>query len=548
MRRSFQYQIFSLRPGAIQLPGAIKLPGVTLLSGLVLLMVISGCKKSLLTVNNNNGAIQTSQYFTTLAQCNTSTQACYKYVDWDSWWQILNWRYLSGEAASDNAWINNTYQASHATYNAVSEYTIDAGNDRDEGMWIMLYKSIGIYNSAIESIQGAPIDTVSKTKFIAELKFMRAWCYFDLVRNYGGIPLVLKIYPPSTHPPRNTAKEVYDQIITDLKACAAVLPKKSAYPASDKFRASAGSAWALLAKAYLYTEDWPNAEAAAMQVISGNDYQLETSYGNLWDYNYKNGQESIFEIQNASSQNPSLPSSALYLLNAVADGGWGYYGPTSDLENAYISQGDSIRMVWTINRPGKPVSGDPNNPSFNGGGYPANQSKSGRFSRKWYVPKSQRPANGLFSRDDIILRLADVLLIHAEACAMENKTADALTSLKRIRDRVNLTTDMSLTGWNLINAVRKERRLEMAFEGDRLYDLRRWKDQAGKPVINSILGPNGSFVQYNTQTSTDFYETKNGIETQTKGIHFDPNIHLLWPIPNSEIVVSGGAVKQNAGY
>lgn len=518
------------------------------LAGITLAGVTSGCQKSLLDVDNNGTSVQTSQYFTTVDQCNTSTQVCYKYIDWDSWWQIFNWRYLSGEAASDNAWISNTYQATHATYNAVSEYMLDAGNDRNEAQWIDLYKSIGIFNNTIEGIQGAPIDTGSKSKFIAELKVLRSWCYFDLVRNYGGVPIVLKTYPANTHLPRNTAKEVYTQLISDLKECAAVLPRKPAYSATDKFRVSSGTANALMAKVYLYMEDWANAEAAAAQVINSGDYQLETSFGTLWDYNYKNGQESIFEIQCASSQNPALPASAEYMINAVADGGWGYYGPTSDLENAYLAAGDSIRMVWTINRQGKPVAGDPNNPSFNGGGYPANQSKSGRFSRKWYVPKAQRPANNLFSRNDIILRLGDVLLIHAEACAMQNKTADALTSLKKVRDRVNLTTDMSLTGWNLINAVRNERRLEVAFEGDRLYDLRRWKDQSGVPVINNVLGTNGSFVKYNTQTSTDFYETHNTIEAQNKGIHFNPAIHSLWPIPNSEIVASGGVIKQNPGY
>ena len=515
---------------------------------IALLLAGPGCKKSLLTVENNSSAVQTSQYFTTVDQCNTSTEVCYQYIDWNSWWQIYNWRYLAGEAASDNAWIGNTYQASHATYNNVSEYTLDAGNDRNEAQWIQLYKGIGIFNNTIEGIQSAPIDSGSKSKFTAELKFLRAWCYFDLVRNYGGVPIVLKTYPANTHLPRNTVAEVYDQLVTDLKSCTAILPRKSAYSASDKFRASAGAAWALLAKIYLYREDWANAESAALQVINPGDYNLETSFGSLWDYSYKNGQESIFEIQCASSQNPSLPSSAEYMINAVADGGWGYYSPTSDLENAYTSAGDSIRLVWTINRQGKPVVGDPNNTNFNGGGYPANQSKSGRFSRKWYVPKSQRPANGLYSRNDIILRLADVLLIHAEACAMENKTADALTSLKKIRDRVSLPTDMSLTGLNLVNAVRTERRLEMAFEGDRLYDLRRWKDPSGAPVINSILGPNGSFVKYNTQSSTDFYETHNLIETQDKGTHFNPAIHLLWPVPNSEIVASGGVVKQNPGY
>lgn len=515
---------------------------------IVSLVAFSGCKKSLLTVNNNDSNIESSLYFTDLQQCNTSTQVCYRFVDYDSWWQIYNWKFLSGEAASDNGWISNTYQSTHATYDAVAQYTLDAGNDRNEAMWIMRYKSIGIFNSAIEGIQGAPIDDGDKSKFISELKFLRAYCYFDLVRNYGGVPLVLKIYPADTHLPRNTVNEVYDQLITDLKEAASVLPKKSQYPASDKFRVSKGAALALLAKIYLYKEDWANAEVTAKQVMDLGDYSLETSFGDLWSYTYKNGQESIFEIQNASSSTPNLPSCPLYLMNSTGDGGWGYYGVTSDLENAYLSEGDSIRMVWTINRQGKPVAGDPNNLSFDGRGYPANQSKSGRFCRKWYVPKSQRPSNGLYSRDDIILRFADVILIHAEACAMQNKNAEALASLKLIRDRVGLTTDMSLTGWDLINAVRKERRLELAFEGDRLYDLRRWKDQAGKHVIEDVLGPNGSFVKYNTETSTDYYETNNKLEPQDKGIHFNAAIHLLWPIPNSEIVASGGVVSQNPGY
>ncbi|GAA4307773.1 RagB/SusD family nutrient uptake outer membrane protein [Compostibacter hankyongensis] len=518
----------------------------------LLTVVFTGCEKSLLTVDRHGSSVQPDLYYTTVQQCNTSTQVCYRYIDWDSWWQTFNWRYLSGEAASDNAWIGNTYQSSHSTYDVVSQYTIDAGNDRNESQWIQLYKGIGIFNSAIEGISGSPIDTADKQRFTGELKFLRAWCYFDLVRNYGGVPLVLKTYLPDTHLPRNTVKEVYDQLIADLKEAAAVLPLKSAYAPADKFRASKGAALALLAKIYLYAEDWADAETAAKQVMDMGDYHLENDFGDLWDYHYKNGAESIFEIQTASSQNPPLPSSPLYMMNSVADAGWGYYSVTSDLENAYLSEKDSIRRVWTINKQGEPVAGDPDNKSFDGRGYvpggPSPASKSGRFCRKWYVPKAERPSNGLYSRDDIILRLADVILIHAEACAMQQKTAEALASLKMIRDRVQLPTDMSLSGWDLINAVRKERRLEMAFEGDRLYDLRRWKDPAGKRVIEDIFGPNGSFVLYNTKTSKDVFETNNTLEPQNKGIHFNPAVHLLWPIPNSEIVASGGVVEQNPGY
>lgn len=513
--------------------------------------VMAGSACNTLDQDPYGSAIVESQYYTTLAQCNTSTLVAYRFIDYASWWEILNFRFLSAEASSDNAWIGNTYQSTHPTYDAVAHYTLDASNDRNEAQWIDLYKSIGRFNSTIEGISRAPIDESSKKQFIAELKFLRAWCYYDLVRNWGGVPIVLKILSPDNHPTRNTVKEVYDQVIADLQEGIAVLPKKSQYPAAEKFRASKGAALTLLAKTYLYMEDWPNAESTAKLVIDQGEYDLEPAFSTLWGYTYRNGIESIFEVQNGSSQVPALPPNDFQkMLNSTADAGWGYYSVTSDLENAYKSEGDSIRLQWTINRHGLPVAGDANTPSFDGRPYPAlnSHSKSARFSRKHYIPKAQRPANGLPALNNKILRFADVLLIHAEACAMQNKTGDALISLKKVRGRVNLLTDMGLTGWNLTNAIRKERRLELAFEGDRLYDLRRWKDQAGKPVINSVLGPTGSFVLYNTQTSTDVWEKKNPVELQNKGANFKPEIHSLWPIPASQIIISEGAVKQNPGY
>src|SRR5690242_15873557 len=337
-----------------------------------LLAAMTGCKKTFLDQENNSAAVQQSAYFTTVEECTTSTEVAYRFIDFNSWWEIFNPRFLMGEAASDNAWIGNTYQTSHSTYDEVAQYTLIANNDRVEGYWIELFKAIGIFNSTIEGIQGSPISAADKQKLIAELKFLRAFNYWELTRNFGGVPLVLKIYSADTHLPRNTVKEVYDQLITDLKECASVLPRRSEYSAADKYRVSRGAALALLAKIYLYAEDWANAEATAMQVMQLGDYSLETDFGTLWDYNYKNGPESIFELQFASSQNPALPAQPLYVINSHADAGWGYYSATSDLENAYLAENDNIRRVWTINKQGDPVVGDPDNPSFDGGGYPQN--------------------------------------------------------------------------------------------------------------------------------------------------------------------------------
>ncbi len=85
-------------------------------------------------------------------------------------------------------------------------------------------------------------------------------------------------------------------------------------------------------------------------------------------------------------------------------------------------------------------------------------------------------------------------------------------------------------------------------EGERLFDIRRWKDSSGKPLINSIFGATGSFVVYNTTTSRDIYETKNLSEPQNKGANFVAGKHNLWPIPTKEVDASQGRVEQNPGY
>src|SRR5690625_1972022 len=141
---------------------------------LALLATLTGCKKTFLDQENNSAAVQNSQYFTTTEQCETSTIVCYGFIDFNGgWWQTWNQKFLLGEAASDNAWISNTYQSTHATYDQVAQYTLNANNDRIESEWIELYKAIGIFNSTIEGVQGAKIDDTDKDKFIAELKFLR---------------------------------------------------------------------------------------------------------------------------------------------------------------------------------------------------------------------------------------------------------------------------------------------------------------------------------------------------------------------------------------
>ncbi|EHQ26529.1 putative outer membrane starch-binding protein [Mucilaginibacter gracilis] len=506
---------------------------------------ITSCKKSFLEQEPYGNSIQSGTFYNTVDEATGATLASYKYIDFDDWWQTQWWKQVGGEAASDNEWIG--VNGGQGTAVQAAHYTLNPENDRIEAHWIEIYKSIYLFNATMEGLQNAKIDDGAKQKLIAELKFLRAFQYFELVRNWGAVPLITKTLSPQQNDyTRTSAADVYSFLKQDLNSAIAILPSKSQYSTTDKFRVSKGAAQALLAKIDLYTENWAEAQSVSAQIIASGDYTLENSYGNIWQTTNYNGKESIFEIQfQYSTQYPNLGNVFPTTSMPGTEGGWGYFTPTSDLENAFKAQGDSVRLNWTIIRHHFPVIGDPANTSFDAN---PSQCKSARYNRKVYIPRSERTPNGRFSKDHIYLRLADVYLMNAEAAAMQQQSQQALQSLKAVRDRVGLTTNMNLSGWDLINAVRTERRLELALEGDRLYDIRRWKDQSGQPVINSIMGPNGSFVKYNTQQSKDPYETTNLNEPQNKGTSFVAGKHNLWPIPSKEIIASQGRITQNPGY
>lgn len=512
---------------------------------LILIITISyGCKKDFLNQSANNSNIQANTYYNSVSEVEGATIAQYSFIDFNDWWQQQWWHSVSGEAAADNCWIG--INGGQGTAVQAAHYTLNAGNDRVEGHWIMTYKSIYSFNATIEGIENSTVDVNVKNKCIAEIKFLRAFKYLDLVRNWGDVPLITAtLSPTQNNYKRTSAADVYKFIKQDLADATKFLPNKSEYSTTNKFRISKTAAQALLAKINLYTEDWAGAIIMADLVINSNQHSVEPFFGDIWSTTNHNGRESIFEIQyKFSVQFPYLGNVFPLFVMAPSESGYGYFTPTSDLENAYKSENDNIRLNWTIMRHRFPVAGDPAVPSFDG--TPA-QDKSARYGRKVYIPRSERTP-GRFNRNNIYIRLADIYLVKAEAAAMLMQSNTALAALKVVRDRVGLTTNMNLTGWNLIDAVRKERRLETAMEGERLYDLRRWKDQGGEPVINKIMGPNGSFVRYNTVTSTDIYEKGNSNEPQNKGFFFVAGKHNLWPIPTSEIIASEGRITQNPGY
>lgn len=516
-------------------------------------------------------------YFQSAEDAESFITGCYQAITFGGWWNI-NTVWLLSEMCSDDGWMGNTTQ-SQSDYISLAHYQgTGQSNGAISNFWQYRYKGILRCNVAVERIGDSPIsDEAMKNRLVAEARFLRGYFYFELVRNFGGVPLVTSFLMPEEIEgiTRASAEEVYKFIEDDLKAAAAVLPQRSEYADADMGRATRGAALGLLGKVYLYQEKWQEAHDVLEDVISENEYRLLDNFGDVWSVNHNNSEESLFEVQYMYDGTYSLGGS-LTIITGARNGpgdGWSWGQPTANLEQAYIDAGDTERLRWTIIKTGcTEIAGENNFDAFVDNskdmanyqtyvdryGWDPNcyiidpaQHKSARIVRKYFVPMDKRPE--VYNTDKIpldhrILRYADVLLMYAEACNELGDDATARTHLNAVRNRVNLPA-VTAGGSALRNAIRLERRLELAWEQNRLYDIRRWTDDNGKKVITNLMGENGSFVKYNTEPATrDLYEWENQGEASDKGRGFDPNRDMVFPIPLYEITMSNGSITQNPNW
>lgn len=516
-------------------------------------------------------------YFQSEDDAKSFITGCYQAITFGGWWQI-NTVWLLSEMCSDDGWMGNTTQ-DQSDYLSLAHYR---GTGQSNGLisnfWQYRYKGILRCNVAIEHIPDAPItDKTMKNRLVAEARFLRAYYYFELVRNFGGVPLVTGFLMPQEIQgiTRFSTEDVYKFIEDDLKAAAADLPLRSEYASTDMGRTTRGAAQGLLGKVYLYQEKWTEACEVLKSVIDSKEYELLANFGDVWNVDTNNSKENLFEVQYMYDGTYSL-GGALTVITGARNGpgdGWSWGQPTANLEQAYIDAGDTERLRWSIIKTGcTEIAGEDNFDKFienskNMANYqtyidkygwdpdcyiidPA-QHKSSRIVRKYFVPYAKRPEVYNIDKiplDHCILRYADVLLMYAEACNELGDDATAHTNLNVVRSRVNLA-DVTSSGNALRKAIRLERRLELAWEQNRLYDIRRWTDDNGKKVVANLMGADGTFVKYNTDAGTrDLYEWENQGEASDKGISFQESRDMVFPIPLYEITMSNGSIIQNPGW
>ncbi len=408
----------------------------------------------------------------------------------------------------------------------IDNFTVNADNIPVANYWAIHFRQTTLANAVIGQVERMTLADDRKAPLIAEARFLRGVAYFDLVRIYGGVPIITRppVYGEDLLPPRATASEVYELISEDFTAAAASLPLSRS--GSDIGRATKGAALAYLAKAYLTTRQYVEARDAAEAVMNLGVYHLLPDFADNFELaTSDNSAEAIFQIQYTGC-GPFGTGNALQAFFAPwGEGitkdrdGWGSQIPTGPvLSNPNTTIMDAfedgdLRKKWSI------MTSNEHYPSINAedGGYtyPAGGASASAGNIKKYVVGSG--ANICFMstpQNAHLMRYSDVLLTYAESITKIeggiSTNPAALDAFNAVRMRAGLEPLAELNE----DVILHERRVEFAFEGQRWFDLLR----SNKAIeILTLHGKNPS-------------------------LH-----HLLFPIPSSELEINP-KLEQNPGY
>jgi hypothetical protein len=348
-------------------------------------------------------------------------------------------------------------------------WTFDATSLSFDEIWIGNFEGIGRACYALKYLPDMNLDPVVRNRYIGEAKLLRAYFYWNLVRSFGDLPKIdhvlesqADIQAASTRVP---ASEIYAFIEQDLNEALAMLPP--VITPSERGRVTVDAARALLAKESLYRQNWGRAKSMCDAIIATNQYALLPDYAMIWREAGEFSVESIWEV-NAIGTSPNRGIEGYFVTQAPRGPGglgWGFNTPSADLYNAY-EPGDRRRDA-TIMQRGQTLwdgfivnSGAPNQ----------------YYNYKSYVSKTQETFNGEDWQSNKNLRLfrfGEILLIKAEAENELGDTTAAKTALNALRIRAGLLPVNAISKDQMRNTIYKERRVEMAFEHDRMFDLRR---------------------------------------------------------------------------
>ncbi|WP_018612679.1 RagB/SusD family nutrient uptake outer membrane protein [Segetibacter koreensis] len=443
---------------------------------------------------------------------------------------IVNNQWLFNELPSDNTTIdfNPGDRGQAPSIEAFEFWQVNGGTGNIAGMYNSYYNALYNINNALAKLDASTVADSVKSTSVGQLKFLRGYYYFELTQYFGDVVLITD---PILNEPskawdylREPQEKVYAQIENDLKEAISLLPAN--YNSANTGRVTKGAALTLLGKFYLTKKQYAEAVTTLNQVLSLG-YSLLPSYADVFDPAKKNGVESIFEVQYQGGNDLGEWSSFIYTfaprLSEDAVTGWpqsnpgGWNIPTKDMIGAY-EEGD-LRKSISIGLDFKsPITG----------------------LVVPYIKKYNHP-HTIYGRTDDnwpVLRYSDALLMLAEATNEQNgPTAEAYDYVNKVRQRAGLEPLSGLDQSSLREKIIHERRVELAFENWRWFDLKRTKTPE---ELAKFLNAYAATEKANPTTS------RQGIPYSNSDYIFEP-FEAKYPIPSNEILVNN-KLTQNAGY
>ncbi|QES87690.1 RagB/SusD family nutrient uptake outer membrane protein [Rhizosphaericola mali] len=466
----------------------MKISKYKIFSYIVGVTLFASCKKSFLD-KDPNGLFLESNYYSTVEEAFSGLIAAYSPLGWTVGGTDNTYISKIGvmDVASDECYAGGGGASDMPGWQALNTYNMSSALGPQAGLWSRNYTGINNANIILSKLEGnTTINADSVTRFVAEAKFLRAYYYFDLVREFKNIPLIL--IPPTLSnafdQKQTSSDSVYLQIEADLKAAIPNLPETVS--ADQNGRATTGAANALLGKVILTENNTARmAEAASYLNIvnTSSQYGLLSNYADIFATNNKFNKESIFEIVHTSEQKADWGTWPYYLANVLVN----MVGPRSYVGPLYWTGGYGFCPV-TPNKVAA-LKGDPRFSTsianidsivnaVAGRSYSAGYQNTGYFINKYAPLQADVATVGQielnFAKDEIEIRLADTYLMEAEALIRGGGDAGrALALLTAVRARVGLSPVAAT-----LDNIYHERELELAFEGHRWFDLVRTNQAA----------------------------------------------------------------------
>jgi tetratricopeptide (TPR) repeat protein len=496
-----------------------------LLAGALVVASLSSCKKWIEYDPKEDFQITEKNYLSSESDYRTMAVSVYTPMQW------LSQAPLIGDIATNDAASGGENASDVLALQQIDDYTHTPVNNVLTELWQSAFEGINRANYMHQYKQANPagktIDFAGKDALYGEVYFLRAYYYFHLVRFFGDVPLFVDkrlSLSESRSLQRAPKADVYAQIERDLTSAIGVLPAVQV----QKGRITKYAAQALLGKVYLYQNKFDSASQTLESVITSNAFSLVTNFGSQFMASGENGTESVFEIQHSNNSpyynwagpnrgqgNFMVQMVGVRGLNGNAlmpySSGWSFDLPTASLSNAFAA-GDLRKSVTILD-----IEAYKNaNPGFNITYQVAPYKNTGMYNQKYHPRKGETSGQIElnYKNNFRVIRYADVLLMAAEAfnrSATPNDTkAQQYLNLVRARAFGNTNNNISATGTTLRTAIWDERRLELAMEGERFFDLVRTGQAASK-----ITG-------------------------------FQTNKHEVFPIPQIEIDIS--VLSQNNNY